>query len=114
MPTFTRWPLATAPIVFLCMGIVTESAESPAGLFPDDARQIDRDLSKLNGRLLTLQGDKSLTANQKDQIADIEVFRKAVVWALRHETKLNPADVALIKKAITRGLERAETLAAGK
>src|SRR5207247_1090708 len=36
------------------------------------------------------------------------------VWALRYDTKFDAADVALIQKALKRGGQRAEALAAGK
>ena len=49
-----------------------------------------------------------------DLRADAGVFPKGMTWALRYETALAPADVALIKKALTRGTQRAEALAAGK
>ena len=45
---------------------------------------------------------------------DGAIFAKGIAWALRYETKLQPADVALIKKALERGNARAEALAAGK
>ena len=42
------------------------------------------------------------------------MFRKGVEWALKYETKLEPADVALIKKALVRCAERTDAVAAGK
>ncbi len=47
-------------------------------------------------------------------IADVELFKKGVVWALRYETNLAPGDVTLIKKALVRGHERADTLRTGQ
>ncbi len=86
----------------------------PAGLSEDDAKQIDRNLKELGDKLGALRKEKPHAAPREDLVADAEVFRKGVVWALRYETKLEPADVALIKKAITRCAERTEALAAGK
>ena len=85
----------------------------PAGLSADDAQQIDRDLSALSDSLRALR-QKPATSEREDLIADAEVFHKGVVWALRYEPKLEPADVALIRKSLARGTERAAALAAGR
>src|SRR4051812_43043789 len=88
--------------VILVALVLTASAnaEWPAGLSDDDRQQIERDLKQLDDRLRTPRGDADLRA-------DVEVFRKGIAWALRYETKLEPADIALVKKALRRGLERA-------
>jgi hypothetical protein len=89
-------------------------AEPPAGLSAEDAGQIDRDLKELEVRLRTLRSQGALTPEREDLLADAEVFRKGVQWVLRYEAKLEPADVALLKKALKRGAERADALAAGE
>ncbi|MBN9119856.1 MAG: prolyl oligopeptidase family serine peptidase [Planctomycetes bacterium] len=96
-------------VVLVCA--VTAPAEPPAGLSADDAKRFDRDLKELGERLRTLRKEKP---ERVDLVADAEVFRKGAEWALRYETKLEPADVALIKKALARGAERAEAIDAGK
>ena len=48
-----------------------------------------------------------------DLKADAEVFHKGIEWALRYD-KPSTADLLLIRKALTRGQERATRLAAGK
>src|SRR5262245_24717925 len=45
--------------------------------------------------------------------ADAGVFHKGLAWALRYDTEFTPADVALLRKAVVRGQERAKSLAAG-
>src|SRR5262249_23266719 len=49
-----------------------------------------------------------------DLLADADTFLKGITWALRYDKNLQPADVALIKKALGRAKERAEALAADK
>src|SRR5579872_948270 len=49
-----------------------------------------------------------------DQVADMDIFHKGVVWALRYDTKFTDADIALLQKALQRGRQRAEALAADK
>lgn len=46
--------------------------------------------------------------------ADAEVFQKGVAWALRYETTFGSNDVVLLKKALTRGSQRADALAANQ
>ncbi|MFO0806102.1 MAG: prolyl oligopeptidase family serine peptidase [Gemmataceae bacterium] len=100
--------LRTLVLALLLPGSVA-AAEPPAGLSPADAEQIDRDLRELADRLHSLRKRTSAT----DLVADAEVFHKGVAWALRYEPKLEPADVALVKKALARGLERASAVAVG-
>lgn len=68
---------------------------------PDAAKHLQAKLATLN------------PANP-DLLADVELFHKGVVWALRYETPLTPGDDALVKKALASGLRRAEGLAAKK
>jgi poly(3-hydroxybutyrate) depolymerase len=53
-----------------------------------------------------------LKTDESDRQADVAVFPKGIEWALRYDTALGSADVALIRKALLRGAERAEALAA--
>jgi hypothetical protein len=106
-----RFFAALAPIVFVCATGAPAPGEPPAGLSLEDARQIEGDLKRLDERLRTLRKEKP---DRADLAADAEVFRKGVEWALKYEPKLEPADVALIKKALTRGAERIDALGAGK
>ncbi|MBL8816538.1 MAG: prolyl oligopeptidase family serine peptidase [Planctomyces sp.] len=46
-----------------------------------------------------------------DLVADVELFRKGVAWALRYDSPLTPADELLVKNAIASGNRRAEELA---
>src|SRR5438045_1237641 len=54
---------------------------------------------------------EGLQVDQSAFLADAEVFHKGAVWAMRYDTPLAPNDVALVEKALARGLERAECLA---
>ena len=110
MLPFVRSVAATGLIALACTSAVPAPAEPPAGLPVDDAKQIARDLQQLDERLRALPKEKPDSA---DLYADAEVFRKGVEWALKYETKLEPADVALVKKALARCAERADALAAG-
>ena len=49
-----------------------------------------------------------------DLIADADVFAKGVTWALRYDTAFTTNDVALLRKALARGVQRADLLLDGK
>ena len=110
MSLFARVILAA--LVFLVgAGAAPEPAEPPAGLSAEDAKQIATELQQLAERLRALRKAKP---DSIDLYADAEVFRKGVEWALKYETKLEPGDVALVKKALARCADRADALVAGK
>src|SRR4051794_13994621 len=89
--------------------------DTPAGLTPDQRDRIDRDVKELGARIDALRRPAKPPARDVTGfLPDAEVFRKAVVWALRYEPRLEPADVALIQKALKRCRERVEALETGK
>ncbi|MEO6784766.1 MAG: prolyl oligopeptidase family serine peptidase [Chthoniobacteraceae bacterium] len=54
----------------------------------------------------------SLGESNPDLLADAVVFSKGITWALRYETSLAGGDLAAVKKALERGTQRADALAA--
>jgi poly(3-hydroxybutyrate) depolymerase len=92
------------------------AAQSPAGLSVEDRAVIDSAVGQLETTIRNL-GDRARQtrkSSEPDDIADAAAFHKAVVWALRYEPELKPADVALINKALARGKQRVEQLQAGR
>lgn len=87
-------------------------ASLPAGLSAEDREQVERDLKTLGEKLTALRAAAAGDAAKLDHLADADLFHKGVVWALRYETELTPDGVALIKKSLERGHERADVLAA--
>src|SRR5262245_14083899 len=59
-----------------------------SGMTLEERGQIERGLADLSSRLVKLRG--------KAHTADAEVFAKGLTWALRYDTQLTPADVALL------------------
>jgi hypothetical protein len=88
----------------------TARADPPAGLSPDDQKQVEQGVKDLQDRLAALPAGKV----SSDDRADVDLFVKGVVWALRYETKLEPADVAQVKRALERARQRLDALAAGR
>ena len=87
----------------------------PAGLSADDRRLVQGQLDTLNRKTALLRETQRGASPQfTELIADADGFAKGVTWALRYETSLTTNDVALIKKALTRGLQRADLLLDGK
>ncbi len=90
-------------------------ADAPAGLSEDQVQEIQRELAELGDRLaaLRIQAEQSGDPMELDRFADADIFHKGVVWALRYETKLTPADLELIKRALEEGRNLAATLTSG-
>ena len=104
----------------------------PAGLSAEDQRLVQDQLESLNRKTALLRESQRAAATNTapkyrtttdfratgetwparfaDLIADADGFAKGVTWALRYETSLTTNDVALVKKALTRGLQRADLL----
>ncbi len=78
---------------------------------PEERREIERGIHDLQRRLADLRAGKQ---GGQDALADADVFVKGVVWALRYDTRLEPADVAAIRKALARARQRLDALAAGR
>ena len=79
-----------------------------AGLKTDDANALQAASQPIVEMLA------SLKSSTPDLRADAEIFLKGVAWALRYDTPLAPDDLSLVKKALARGSERADLLAANQ
>jgi len=93
---------------------------APAGRLPDQlpegipeevAPQLLADLAALGKELERLRrsGDPQVVAD----LADVEIYYKQVLWALRYEAELRPTDVVGLQEALSEGLRRASALQAG-
>lgn len=105
----TTYEDTTAALEF----VLKEAGAMP--LMPVGFSAVDQEMVKVQLDLLNkktkflrtlLQG--SFKRPVYDLVADAELFAKGVTWALRYETSLTTNDVALLKKALTRGLQRAD------
>jgi poly(3-hydroxybutyrate) depolymerase len=85
----------------------------PQSLSANDRQQIEGDLTSLAEKLATVRAT-ARDARQLDHLADAGLFHKGIVWALRYETNFAANDVALVKKSLQRGHERADALVAGR
>jgi poly(3-hydroxybutyrate) depolymerase len=101
-------------VVVVTLGILPAILRA-ADLAAEGKKQLEAGLKDLHERLAKLRVAKAdAPALSSDLLADAEVFAKGLAWALRYDTQFEPADVALMKKALKRGRERAAALESGK
>jgi Prolyl oligopeptidase family len=90
-------------------------AAEPKQKANDERRQIEVGLSELQHRLAKARmGNDARPAADLDRLADAELFAKGTAWALRYDTDLTPADVALMKRALERCATRLTALESGE
>jgi pimeloyl-ACP methyl ester carboxylesterase len=84
----------------------------PAGLTIEDQKLVREQLARLHFLRLFLRDcvPKSGKLTSADLRGDVDVFAKGATWAMRYEASLTTNDVALLKKALSRGLQRADDL----
>lgn len=56
----------------------------------------------------SIRESASRNPGQADRFAEADLFHKGILWALRYETNFTTNDVALLKKSLTRGQQRAD------
>ncbi|WP_232101261.1 prolyl oligopeptidase family serine peptidase [Gimesia panareensis] len=93
---FCSWPGA------LCL------AQKAVPLTTEQRQTFDQELQTLQESLQAL-GDRPA-----NDIADASIFSKGLQWALLYDQQFSPRDIALMKRAIVRGKQRTEALAANK
>lgn len=73
-------------------------AQAPQPLSEQERATLEDEVKKLETRLADLSGT-----------TDTAIFSKGVSWALKYDREFSAADVTLLKKAISRGTERAKS-----
>jgi pimeloyl-ACP methyl ester carboxylesterase len=102
-------------------------ADGPADNLPDKVRRVpppgikipdaDREeltegVKKLGDEIASLRASKSLSADR--YLPDVEIFHKAVHWALIHDEFYDVKEVPVAKALLKQGFERAAALKDGK
>lgn len=88
------------------------AAPFPEGPTPAERQSLERDLAQLKSRLEALE--RKAVPGLRDQLPEAALYYKGAVWALTYEPKLVGPDLALVRRALTRGLERVAQLETGK
>ncbi|MFM8223940.1 MAG: hypothetical protein ACKOJF_33990, partial [Planctomycetaceae bacterium] len=83
------------------------------GLTPAEASELWSELATLQARLEPLQAAAHSAAEQ-DRVADAAVFLKGLEWALTYDRTFTPAEVTLLKQAVTKTKERLTPLEQGE
>ena len=101
-----RLTLSIAFLHLLLGGLAWGQAPQP--LTEQDRKGLAESLQSLEKTLATAGGvdDKST--------ADAAIFAKGMAWGLKYDQEFSAADVALLKKAVSRGTERAKAIAEKK
>ena len=95
----------------MLLGVFQASAatgQEPRPLSATDRQALNRELATLKAAL------GALGERPAGEVADAALFHKATTWAIEFDKQFTPADVALMHKALDRGRQRSEMLAAGK
>lgn len=82
--------------------------QAPKPLTEQDRQGLTDSLQSLEKTLASVRGIDNKS------FADVAIFAKGLAWALQYDQEYSAADLALLKKAIIRGTERATSLAEKK
>src|SRR5262245_17158112 len=82
----------------------------PTGISTEDRQFLERDLKSLGVKLASLRSSAANDLSRLDHFADISLFHKGIVWALRYETHLTTNDISSLHRATARGQQRANFL----
>ncbi|MDB5694438.1 MAG: hypothetical protein JWO81_3501, partial [Alphaproteobacteria bacterium] len=86
----------------------------PAGIaVPDaDRAELTAGVAALGKEIDSLKG--TLKGDQLALLPDVQIFHKAVDWALRYDEFFNPKQIAAAKAQLALGMQRAKELSEGK
>ncbi len=89
-------------------------ATQPVLLPPVKVGEIQREYAALAAKIATARKVAGKDAARLDLLADADLFRKGVEWAMRYEKTLEVKDLPLLNKALQRGMQRVDALGEGK
>lgn len=90
---------------------LSASGQDARPLTDDERQELETGLPALGQ---SLNGLRRLPAGDMPITADAAIFHKGLAWALQYDHEFSDDDVALLRRAIERGAERARLLAEGK
>jgi hypothetical protein len=82
---------------------------------PSSRAALEKGVAELGGRIVALRASSKGAADVRLRhlLPDVEVFHKAVHWALAHDEFFRTNEIDLARTLLREGLERTEQLAAG-
>jgi len=79
-----------------------------------DRAELEKGVAALGHEIETLRATLKGKPALLELLPDVEIYHKAVDWALRYDEIYKPQDVAVARDMLTRGAERAQALREGK
>ncbi len=116
-------PTTVRPFAFLLLFILTVSLPAqekrrlpPPGIPVPEAerKELESGLKQLTQEILSLRQQEKYGSFIKRILPDVEIFHKAVDWALRHDEFFKKREFLEAKELLATGLERAKYLKQGK
>ncbi len=126
MKTVFLFPRCVLPLIALASAAVADGPKDnlpaevrpipPAGIeVPAEARaELEKGLAELNALLLATQKAQAKHPRLADLLPDIEVYHKAVDWALRYNEVHKPGELKAAAELLAEGTRRAVDFQAGK
>jgi pimeloyl-ACP methyl ester carboxylesterase len=118
--------IAVAAALGMALGVIPDLGAAPDGpaagaastangISAEDSSVMSGEIVRLDQMLWKLRsratsGDPSAS----DLLADVDVFRAGAEWAFRYELSYSASDLTLVRKSISRGIERADAALAGR
>lgn len=86
----------------------------PGIAIPDaDRAELEAGVAALGKKIESLRGELAATPDRLTLLPDVEIFHKAVDWALRHDEFFDAKQIGIAKTFLELGTTRAAELAAG-
>ena len=93
----------------------TKQNPPPGVAIPDaDRRELETGVANLGREIETLRASLKANPAQLALLPDVQIFHKAVDWALRYDEFMDVKQVASAKRALAEGLDRAKALKSGQ
>ena len=116
-------------IAFFAWGLVNAFGDGPADNLPDnvrpvpppgisiadeDRRRLSDEVARLGARIEAVRGELTQKPNLLRRMADVQIFHKAVDWALRYGEFFQSNEVATATQQLRTAWARLDALAAGQ
>ena len=93
----------------------TKQSPPPGVTIPDaERKELESAVANLGREIETLRASLKANPAQLALLPDVQIFHKAVDWALRYDEFMDAKQVASAKRALAEGMDRAKALKSGQ